>query len=99
MLSLSLTTDPVESNSESLSDALSMPPQPRYFHTLNAYGTSLVLFGGMGRVPGDEDEENGNDGSIKDEGAADQSSGRLEALNDLYVFDIISNDGNESIRL
>ncbi|KAK5815037.1 hypothetical protein F5H01DRAFT_278935, partial [Linnemannia elongata] len=48
LFSLSLTTDPVNTNSGSLSDTLSIPPQPRYFHTVNAYGTSLILFGGMG---------------------------------------------------
>ncbi|KAG0033606.1 hypothetical protein BGZ82_006041 [Podila clonocystis] len=82
LYSLSLTTDPVNTNSESLSEALSIPPQPRYFHTLNAYGTSLILFGGMGQMPVlDQDSDN--------EGSA-ESRVRMEALDDLHVYDIIT---------
>lgn len=82
LYSLSLATDPVNTNSGSLSEALSIPPQPRYFHTLNAYGTSLILFGGMGQVPVlDQDSDN--------EGSAD-SRVRMEALDDLHVYDIIT---------
>ncbi|KAI9235653.1 MAG: hypothetical protein BYD32DRAFT_361580, partial [Podila humilis] len=49
LLSLSLTTDPV-TNSGSLS-SLSIPPQPRYFHTLNSFAGQVILFGGMGTIP------------------------------------------------
>ncbi|KAG0055937.1 hypothetical protein BGZ83_006862 [Gryganskiella cystojenkinii] len=100
MLSLSLTTDPVETNSGSHSDALSIPPQPRYFHTLNAFGTSLVLFGGMGRVLGEGSTEQGQSGEKdaanddKDDASSDQpqqqQQGHMEALNDLHVYDIIT---------
>ncbi|KAI9233117.1 MAG: hypothetical protein BYD32DRAFT_138386 [Podila humilis] len=82
LYSLSLTTDPVNSNSGSLSEALSIPPKPRYFHTLNAFGTSLILFGGMGQMPVlDQDSDN--------EGSA-ESRVRMEALDDLHVYDIIT---------
>ncbi|KAF9305919.1 hypothetical protein BGZ74_008377 [Mortierella antarctica] len=82
LYSLSLTTDPVNTNSVSLSEALSIPPQPRYFHTLNAYGTSLILFGGMGQMPVlDQDSDN--------EDSA-ESRVRMEALDDLHVYDIIT---------
>ncbi|KAF9183424.1 hypothetical protein BGZ51_004042 [Haplosporangium sp. Z 767] len=83
LLSLSLTTDPVNTNSGSLSDALSIPPQPRYFHTLNAYGASLIVFGGMGAA------QARNEGDDSDnEGGQQQSS--LAALGDLHVYDIIT---------
>ncbi|KAG0250314.1 hypothetical protein BG011_008489 [Mortierella polycephala] len=96
LLSLSLTTDPVNSNSGSLSDALSIPPQPRYFHTLNAFGTSLVLFGGMGMElasmgndNSDKDEQDsGEDNSSKETRSSNQST--MIALNDLHVFDIVT---------
>ncbi|KAF8934209.1 hypothetical protein BGZ58_005865 [Dissophora ornata] len=81
LFSLSLTTDPVNSITSSLSEALSMP-RPRYFHTLNAYGTSLILFGGMGPVQankGGEDSDNEGD-----------QSGQLGALDDLHVYDIVT---------
>ncbi|KAF9191800.1 hypothetical protein BGZ51_006684 [Haplosporangium sp. Z 767] len=96
LLSLSLTTDPVNSNSGSLSDALSIPPQPRYFHTLNAFGTSLVLFGGMGMEltstsNGNSDkgeQDSGEDSSSKETRNSSQSM--MIALNDLHVFDIVT---------
>lgn len=82
LYSLSLTTDPVNSNSGSLSEALSIPPNPRYFHTLNAFGTSLILFGGMGQTPVlDQDSDNEGSG---------ESTVRMEALDDLHVYDIIT---------
>ncbi|GJJ77906.1 hypothetical protein EMPS_10265 [Entomortierella parvispora] len=84
LFSLSLTTDPVNSNSVSLSDALSIPPSPRYFHTLNAYGTSLIVFGGMGTAaaaPGHNE-----DGDVEGE----NSKSQLMALDDLYVYDILT---------
>ncbi|KAK3825095.1 MAG: hypothetical protein J3Q66DRAFT_100353 [Benniella sp.] len=88
-LSLSLTTDPVESTPRDL--ASTMPP-PRYFHTLNTFGTSLILFGGMGRVQ--DDEEEGNKDSKDNDNTASKASsgnqGKLAALNDLWVFDLIS---------
>ncbi|KAG0342165.1 hypothetical protein BG004_005726 [Podila humilis] len=59
LLSLSLTTDPVNTNSGSLSGSLSISPQPRYFHTLNSFGTQIILFGGMGKIPVEEEEEEG----------------------------------------
>ncbi|KAG0331551.1 hypothetical protein BG000_010785 [Podila horticola] len=92
LLSLSLTTDPVSTNSGSLS-SLSFPPQPRYFHTLNSFGGQVILFGGMGTVPVDderssESEENesngGGDKHIKSQGKKMVSA----ALNDLHVYDI-----------
>ncbi|KAF9314873.1 hypothetical protein BG003_003725 [Podila horticola] len=92
LLSLSLTTDPVSTNSGSLS-SLSLPPQPRYFHTLNSFGGQVILFGGMGTVPVDderssESEENesngGGDKHIKSKGKKMVSA----ALNDLHVYDI-----------
>lgn len=83
LFSLSLTTDPVNTNSGSLSDTLSIPPQPRYFHTVNAYGTSLILFGGMGAVPINRSGEDSDN-----EGDSQQS--QLAALADLHVYDIIT---------
>ncbi|KAF9974370.1 hypothetical protein BGZ73_002221 [Actinomortierella ambigua] len=74
MLSLSLTTDPVGTNSGSLSGELSLQPQPRYFHTLNSFGTSLILFGGMAKADQDEPDTTTN----------------LVALDDLHVFDTIT---------
>ncbi|KAG0264137.1 hypothetical protein BG011_007405 [Mortierella polycephala] len=83
LFSLSLTTDPVNTNSGSLSDALSIPPQPRYFHTLNAYGTSLIAFGGMGTAQArNEGDDSDNEG--------DQRQSALAALGDLHVYDIIT---------
>ncbi|KAG0294853.1 hypothetical protein BGZ96_000342 [Linnemannia gamsii] len=83
LFSLSLTTDPVNINSGSLSDTLSIPPQPRYFHTVNAYGTSLILFGGMGAVPINRSgEDSDNEG--------DNQQSQLAALADLHVYDIIT---------
>ncbi|KAF9134864.1 hypothetical protein BGW39_005579 [Mortierella sp. 14UC] len=82
LFSLSLTTDPVNTNSGSLSDTLSIPPQPRYFHTVNAYGTSLILFGGMGAVPANRSgEDSDNEGDYQ---------GQMAALADLHVYDIIT---------
>ncbi|KAF9911674.1 hypothetical protein EC991_002792 [Linnemannia zychae] len=82
LFSLSLTTDPVNINSGSLSDTLSIPPQPRYFHTVNAYGTSLILFGGMGAVPVNRSgEDSDNEGDYQSQ---------MAALADLHVYDIIT---------
>ncbi|KAF9425266.1 hypothetical protein BGZ94_007688 [Podila epigama] len=81
LCSLSLTTDPV-SNSGSLSKVLSLPPLSRYFHTLNAYGTSLILFGGMAQLPV-LDQDSDNEGSP-------ETKLRMEALDDLHVYDIIT---------
>ncbi|KAF9574813.1 hypothetical protein EC968_005291 [Mortierella alpina] len=83
LFSLSLTTDPVNTNSGSLSDALSIPPRARYFHTLNAYGTSLILFGGMGEA------QTYNDGDDSDNEGADRQN-QLVALGDLHVYDIVT---------
>ncbi|KAI7828747.1 hypothetical protein BC939DRAFT_389158, partial [Gamsiella multidivaricata] len=58
------------------------PPCPRYFHTLNAYGTSLILFGGMGSA---QVQQNGEDSDNE----GDQP-GKLAALDDLHVFDIVT---------
>ncbi|KAF9911090.1 hypothetical protein EC991_004644 [Linnemannia zychae] len=92
MLSLSLTTDPVaETHAGTLSDPISVPPSPRYFHTLNAFGTSLILFGGMGKVYG---SNGGSDESTKDKQEStddgDGSQDVMAALNDLHVFDIVT---------
>ncbi|KAI1314881.1 hypothetical protein EDD11_001604 [Mortierella claussenii] len=87
-LSLSLTTDPVDTNSGSISDGSIMLPRPRYFHTLNAFGTSLILFGGMGKVP-DSEEGDGAEQESNTSSSGD-SQGRLAALDDLWVFDIIT---------
>ncbi|KAK3844195.1 MAG: hypothetical protein J3R72DRAFT_366062, partial [Linnemannia gamsii] len=57
--------------SGTLSDPISVPPSPRYFHTLSAFGTSLILFGGMGKV-------------------YDSNGDVMAALNDLHVFDIVT---------
>ncbi|KAG0212047.1 hypothetical protein BGX28_006945 [Mortierella sp. GBA30] len=83
LLSLSLTTDPVNTISGSISDALSLPPQARYFHTLNAYGPSLILFGGMG------DAQAHNSGEDSDNEGADRQ-GQMVALGDLHVYDIVT---------
>ncbi|KAF9952176.1 hypothetical protein BGZ72_006462 [Mortierella alpina] len=83
LFSLSLTTDPVNTNSGSLSDALSVPPRARYFHTLNAYGTSLILFGGMA------DAQTHNDGEDSDNEGADRQN-QLVAMGDLHVYDIVT---------
>ncbi|KAG0048456.1 hypothetical protein BGZ89_004589, partial [Linnemannia elongata] len=94
MLSLSLTTDPVEeTHTGTLSDPISVPPSPRYFHTLNAFGTSLILFGGMGK--GYNSSNNGGDSNpVKDKkeegGEDDGSQNVMAALNDLHVFDIVT---------
>lgn len=90
LLSLSLTTDPV-TNSGSLS-SLSIPPQPRYFHTLNSFAGQVILFGGMGTVLTDdernnESEENESNGSNKD---TKEKKTVSAALNDLHVYDIVS---------
>ncbi|KAI8605530.1 hypothetical protein EDD21DRAFT_299425, partial [Dissophora ornata] len=72
---------PPRQANDNTGDALSMP-RPRYFHTLNAYGTSLILFGGMGPVQankGGEDSDNEGD-----------QSGQLGALDDLHVYDIVT---------
>ncbi|KAF9092806.1 hypothetical protein BGX29_010286, partial [Mortierella sp. GBA35] len=82
LFSLSLTTDPVNTNSGSLSDSLSIPPQPRYFHTVNAYGPSLILFGGMGTVPINRSGEDSDN-----EGEANRQT-QMAALADLHVYDI-----------
>ncbi|KAG0355485.1 hypothetical protein BG005_005571 [Podila minutissima] len=92
LLSLSLTTDPVSTNSGSLS-SLSFPPQPRYFHTLNSFEGQVILFGGMGTVSMDDE---GNSGSEENEsnGGSDKDTKSKEkkmvaaALNDLHVYDI-----------
>ncbi|KAF9404072.1 hypothetical protein BGX21_000018 [Mortierella sp. AD011] len=84
LLSLSLSTDPVN-NTASLSEAISIPPSPRYFHTLNAYGTSIILFGGMGAAQGSMD---GNDSD--NEGSQRSAQQQLVALNDLHVYDIVT---------
>ncbi|KAG0250819.1 hypothetical protein BGZ95_007074, partial [Linnemannia exigua] len=82
LFSLSLTTDPANNNSGSLSDPLSIPPQPRYFHTVNAYGTSLILFGGMGTISVNRSgEDSDNEGDYQ---------GQMAALADLHVYDIIT---------
>ncbi|KAF9197365.1 hypothetical protein BGZ49_002239, partial [Haplosporangium sp. Z 27] len=78
LLSLSLSTDPVNTNSASLSGPISIPPRPRYFHTLNAYGTYLIVFGGMGL---DQDNTNLNE---------PHTASQLTALDDLHVFDIVA---------
>ncbi|KAF9966653.1 hypothetical protein BGZ70_001688 [Mortierella alpina] len=88
-LSLSLTTDPVNT-SGSLSGEVSVPPPPRYFHTLNAFGTSLILFGGMGNVQSSTESEQD---SSEESGEAQQkstSSTTMAAMNDIHVFDILS---------
>ncbi|KAG0243544.1 hypothetical protein BGX31_010598 [Mortierella sp. GBA43] len=85
-LSLSLTTDPIESSSAT-SDAASAMPSPRYFHTLNAFGTSLILFGGMGKVQ-DDDDSGVQESSTSSKSSASQ--GASAALSDLWVFDIIT---------
>lgn len=90
LLSLSLTTDPV-TNSGSLS-SLSIPPQPRYFHTLNSFAGQVILFGGMGTIPVDdernsENEENESNGSNKD---SKEKKTVSAALNDLHVYDIVT---------
>ncbi|KAG9068594.1 hypothetical protein KI688_010870 [Linnemannia hyalina] len=95
MLSLSLTTDPVEeTHAGTLSDPISVPPSPRYFHTLNAFGTSLILFGGMGKVyngSNDGSDSNGGANDKKQEsGEDDGSQDVMAALNDLHVFDIVT---------
>ncbi|KAF9915840.1 hypothetical protein BX616_005237 [Lobosporangium transversale] len=63
-LSLTLTTDPTDTNSGSISGVASLCPRPRYFYALNAFGTSLVLFRGVGKIVGNEADEtkqqNGN---------------------------------------
>jgi len=83
LFSLSLTTDPVNSTSVSLSDALSIPPSPRYFHTLNAYGTSLIVFGGMGTaVVLGQNEDSDNEGEVP--------KSQLMALEDLHMYDILT---------
>ncbi|KAF9351867.1 hypothetical protein BGX26_010182 [Mortierella sp. AD094] len=84
LFSLSLSTDPVNTNSVSLSEAISIPPSPRYFHTLNAYGTSIIVFGGMGAA---QDSMDGND---SDNEGANQSGQQLVALGDLHVYDIVT---------
>ncbi|KAF9111565.1 hypothetical protein BGX27_004755 [Mortierella sp. AM989] len=82
LFSLSLSTDPVNTNSVSLSEAIPIPPCPRYFHTLNAYGTSVIVFGGMGIV------QNHTDGNDSDNEGA--QNGQLTALDDLHVYDVIT---------
>ncbi|KAF8925700.1 hypothetical protein BGZ58_000583 [Dissophora ornata] len=86
--SLSLTTDPADP----AMDPDSVQPLPRYFHTLNAFGTSLILFGGMGKVPDNEDKDRDEQESVdgKDGESTTSSQGTLAALNDLWVFDIIT---------
>ncbi|KAF9926043.1 hypothetical protein FBU30_004290, partial [Linnemannia zychae] len=93
MLSLSLTTDPVEERlSGSLSGPISVPPSPRYFHTLNAFGTSLILFGGMSKVNNSTGNENTKDKQQELRGSDDDSGNQdvMAALNDLHVFDIVT---------
>ncbi|KAF9938085.1 hypothetical protein BGZ67_000590 [Mortierella alpina] len=87
-LSLSLTTDPVNS-SGSLSGEVSILPQPRYFHTLNAFGTSLILFGGMGNVQSSTESEQ-DSSEENDEAQKSKSSTTMAAMNDIHVFDILT---------
>ncbi|KAG0088665.1 hypothetical protein BGZ93_010306 [Podila epicladia] len=91
LLSLSLTTDPVSTNSGSLS-SLSFPPQPRYFHTLNSFGGHVILFGGMGTVSVDErnseSEENESNGGNDKDTKPKEKKMVSAALNDLHVYDI-----------
>ncbi|KAF8983809.1 hypothetical protein BGZ46_009454 [Entomortierella lignicola] len=91
-ISLSLATDPVDTDSGPISGTTTIQPSPRYFHTLNAFGTSLILFGGMGNVQDSEDKEKKDeDGSNEQAGKGDtENQEKLEALNDLWVFDIVS---------
>ncbi|KAG0213533.1 hypothetical protein BGX28_004169 [Mortierella sp. GBA30] len=97
LLSLSLTTDPVNTNSGSLSGPLSIAPQPRYFHTLNTFGTSLVLFGGMGKAftaSLDDDKTEQENGVNNEEQQNDNNNIKsqcpMEAMNDIHVFDILT---------
>jgi len=84
LFSLSLSTDPVHSTP--LSATFSVPPRPRYFHSLNAYGTSLIVFGGMGLI-----NVQRNDGEDSDnEGHAPVGQPQLAALDDLHVYDIVT---------
>ncbi|KAF9436828.1 hypothetical protein BGZ76_002865 [Entomortierella beljakovae] len=78
LFSLSLSTDPVSNNTSSLSGFISVPPRPRYFHTINAFGTSIIVFGGMGSI----EESAGNEDSVQ--------AGQLVALDDLHVYDIVT---------
>ncbi|ORZ04307.1 hypothetical protein BCR41DRAFT_374962 [Lobosporangium transversale] len=56
--------NPTDTNSGSISGVASLCPRPRYFYALNAFGTSLVLFRGVGKIVGNEADEtkqqNGN---------------------------------------
>ncbi|GAA94878.1 uncharacterized protein L969DRAFT_94170 [Mixia osmundae IAM 14324] len=55
-----------------------LPPSPRYFHSAEAYGDKLLIFGGMGYEP---------DADRTAEPAADEPETGLCVMNDLIVFD------------
>ncbi|ORZ04306.1 hypothetical protein BCR41DRAFT_390015 [Lobosporangium transversale] len=97
-LSLTLTTDPADTDSGPISGVASLRPRPRYFHTLNAFGTSLVLFGGMGKIVDSEaDETKEQNGNGNQSETAAEGQGRLAALNDLWVFDITTQRWHQKI--
>ncbi|KAF9437771.1 hypothetical protein BGZ76_011229, partial [Entomortierella beljakovae] len=100
-ISLSLTTDPAETDSGPLSGIASVRPSPRYFHTINAFGTTLILFGGMGKAQGSDNLEKEKDTDSKEQDELEDprlragekeagNQGSLQAFNDLWTFDIVS---------
>ncbi|KAG0280079.1 hypothetical protein BGZ95_011380 [Linnemannia exigua] len=89
MLSLSLTTDPVEEvRSGTLSDPISVPPSPRYFHTLSAFGTSLILFGGMGKVYDSSGSDENTSDKQQQETSEDGTDTAKAYVEDACVLDL-----------
>ncbi|BGP20232.1 hypothetical protein JCM10213v2_008369 [Rhodosporidiobolus nylandii] len=58
-------------------------PAPRYFHSCDAWGDKLLVFGGQTFVAASEEERAGG-------GADDAPQGHLETLDELAVFDTTS---------
>lgn len=59
-------------------------PAPRYFHSAQAWGDKLVVFGGQTFVAGPGPASQGPSGADSPQGGA---GGRLETLDELVIFD------------
>ncbi|TNY22053.1 hypothetical protein DMC30DRAFT_173860 [Rhodotorula diobovata] len=63
---------------------MSRGPAPRYFHSAQAWGDKLVVFGGQTFVAGPGPASQGPPGADSPQGGA---GGRLETLDELVIFD------------
>ncbi|GAA6020482.1 hypothetical protein JCM11491_001368 [Sporobolomyces phaffii] len=77
--------NPATSSPASSTSALPLvQPSPRYFHSAEAWGDKLVVFGGQSYVV----EEATPPGSLSIEGGG--GGGHLETLDELWIFDTVS---------